>query len=278
MRSPEQFTYCCSRQGENVKNHNRSSSADLSSFTFRKRPNLGDHVIGALTGAVRRVFHTTRLRTIILGISPSTRVVAAELYAAGESISLVDLTRERKSEDEGAPFVIATNEATSDEAVFTQAGAQSAKCVVAATPDDDRNLSLCRTALEIFRVPVVIARLRLIDEVTSWARVNESGMLRLSWRDLIQTLVPDQVLSPALSRLGTTTDREQIVEIEVRTPVHMGRKIADVPLYDCQVLALTRAGSSIADFDSVELQLNDVLTLVGTKPALTSVRAALASL
>jgi Trk K+ transport system NAD-binding subunit len=265
-------------KGENVENRIQSSSAKSSPLAFRKRQNLGDQVIAAVVGAARRVFHTTRLRTIIVGVSLPTQVVATELYGEGKPVSLIDLRREPKSEIEAAPFVMVVHQATCDEDVLTRAGAQTARCVVAATTEDDRNLSLCRTALERFRVPVVIARLRLMDGITSWARVNDAGMARLSWRDLIQALVPDQVLSPVLSRLASTDDREQIAEIEVRTPLHVGRKIADLPFDDCEVLGLARNGNSVADLGSIDLRMNDVLTLVGTRAALARVRESMASL
>ncbi|HMH44409.1 MAG TPA: hypothetical protein VK557_13045 [Pyrinomonadaceae bacterium] len=73
-------------------------------------------------------------------------------------------------------------------------------------------------------------------------------------------------------------ERDQIVDLELQSPVFVGRKIADLPLNKCEVLALTRNGNSVVDFSSLELCLNDVLTLVGRGPALKSIQEALASL
>jgi Trk K+ transport system NAD-binding subunit len=249
-----------------------------SDYSAHKRQNLSDQVIAAMTSAMNRLFHTARARTIIVGVNPVTRLIANELQAVGNRVSVVSLKSEGGPDLETMPLVDTVDPATADDVVLTRTGAQSARCLLAALADDDRNLRLCRTAIDEFRVPVVIARMRLMDGVTTWARVGDAGLSRMSWSGLIQALFPDTLSSSALARLATADDREQIAEIEIRIPVHVGRKIADLPLDECEVLALTRSGNPVADFVSIKLRMNDVLTLVGKKEALKSVRESLASL
>lgn len=259
---------------------NRAQSRPRSSpqFSFRKGKNLGDQVIAAMSGAMRRVFQTVRTRTIIVGVNPATRLLANELNDIGHRVSLVSLKSEAEPDHETMPFVSTVHPATSDETVLTRAGAQSARCLLAASPDDDRNLRLCRAAIEHFRVPVAIARMRLMDGVTTWAQVSDAGMSRMSWNDLVKSLVPDMFWSPALSRLAKADDREQIAEIEVRLPTFVGRTIDNLPLGDCEVVALTRKGAPISTHQDTAMEMSDVLTLVGMKAALDKVRESFASL
>ena len=249
-----------------------------SHFSSRKKHNLGNQVIAAMGGAMSRIFHTIRMSTIIVGVNPTSRLLANELQAVGNRVSVVSLENEAGTDHEGMTLVNTVHLATADEAVLTRAGAESARCLLAALADDDRNLRLCRVAIEKFRVPVAIARLRLMDGVTTWVRVNDGGMSRMSWNDLVRALVPDIPLSPLLSRLATTGDRERITEIEVRLPIFVGRAIDDLPLEHCEVVALTRKGLPISTYHDTALEMGDVLTLIGTQADANKVRESFASL
>ena len=66
-----------------------------------------------------------------------------------------------------------------------------------------------------------------------------------------------------LARLARATDLEQIADVELLTPVFLGQTIADLDLYDCEVVALTRNSILLTPFDLEELRRGDVLTLVG---------------
>ena len=245
--------------------HLRTSSH----FSFRMRQNLSDQVIAAVAGAMSRVFNSDRTRTILVGVNPTTRLLANELEAIGNRVSLVSSESEAGPDDETV---------AADEIVLTRAGVQSARCLLAALTDGDHNVRLCRTAIDKFGVPVVIARLQLLDGITSWARFTDSGMSRMSWNDLIKAMVPDEFFSHALSRIARADDREQITELEVRLPVFVGRSIDDLPLEDCEVVALTRNNAPIYAYHDTALEMGDVLTLIGMKAAMNKVRAAFASL
>jgi Trk K+ transport system NAD-binding subunit len=243
-------------------------------LSIRTRPRLGQQVIGAVSGAMSRVFHTTRVRTIIVGVNPCTRLIASELQAARMPVSLIGSEAEQKSN----LFVSVMNLTTADELLLGRAGAESARCLMAALPDDDRTLRLCRTAQEKFRVPVVVARLRLLAGVTSWTTVSDSGMTRLSWENLIHAIIPDVVLTPALSRLARADDRDQITDIELRSPVFIGRTINDLLFTGCDVVALTRKRIPINDYQNSSLELDDVLTVIGARTAVDQLRESVASL
>lgn len=243
-------------------------------LSARTKPNVGQQVVAAVSGAMSRVFHTTRVRTMIIGVNPCTRLLATELAAAERPVSLIGSEAEQQSN----LFVSVINLNTSDELLLGRGGAETARCLVAATPDDGRNLSLCRTALETFRVPVIISRLRVLEGVTSWARMSESGMTRFSWENLIRAIAPDLVLTPALSRLAGADAREQVADLRVQSPAFLSRTIDQMPLGDCDVVMLTRKGEPVVSSHTSSLELGDVLTVIGEPEAVCRLRKLLASL
>jgi Trk K+ transport system NAD-binding subunit len=250
-------------------NHAQLRQRSSFDYSFPKR-SFGNQVIGAISDALSRSFRGERTRTIIVGVNPTTHLLANELQNLGYRVSLVSLESESESEHETP---------AEGELVLMRAGAQSARCLLAASVDDHLNLRLCRIASEKFGVPFVISRLQMLDGITSWTRVNDAGMSRMSWNGLIQALVPDMLLSPALSRLARSDDGEEITEIEIRLPTFAGRAVEELPLEDCEVLAFNRDGAPISTYDgTVAVELGDVLTLIGTKAVLRKVQASFASL
>jgi Trk K+ transport system NAD-binding subunit len=108
--------------------------------------------------------------------------------------------------------------------------------------------------------------------------LNETGTVRTTWADTVRAVLGETSPNANLSHLASISDQEQIVDLEIESPVFAGRKIADLPLNGCEVLALTRRGNSVFDFGAVELRMNDVVTLVGPRTALAIIRESFASL
>lgn len=228
--------------------------------TFRNEQRLGEGMITVLNSALSRVFQTKRPRMILVGSNPCTRLLATELLSVRTLVTTIDIT------------------STEDQQLLGQANARSARCIVAASSDDSRNLSLCRKALSDFGVPLTIARLRVVEGATSWARVTEAGISRMSWKHLLQAVIPEVVLSPTLLRLSRADDFDQISDIELRFPLFIGRRIEDLPLSGCDVVVLTRKGIPVANCQSTSLELCDVLTVIGTRTAVHQLRESIASL
>ena len=103
------------------------------------------------TRLFRNTFRTRRSTTIIVGVNALARLLATELEAAGKAVSVIDLeSGALAAGDEG------------DRLLLAHAGANASSCVMATTPIDVWNLSLCRMARLSFSVPTVIARLGLL--------------------------------------------------------------------------------------------------------------------
>ena len=239
---------------------------------------MRNHLSETFSGLVDRLFNQPRLRTIIIGTDARLRLLAAEIAGAGKPVSLIKLEDQDATQHRTSKGATVIHAATEDELVLARADAGIANCLVAATPDDERNLDLCRTARDKFQIPFVIARLRLLEGVTSWARLTDSGMVRVVWPEVARTILGDIIPNANLSRLMTATDQDQITDVEVLSPLFFGRTIADLSLDGCEVVALTRNGLPIDNFKAEGLQIRDVLTLVGPKVAINKARESFTSL
>jgi Trk K+ transport system NAD-binding subunit len=228
---------------------------------------LVKQMVTTLTGLKTLLFSKKRSTTIIVGINALTRMLARELGTAGQVVSLIDLENGALAEAKAQ-----------DEFVLASAGAKGASCFMAATANDEWNLSLCRAARLQFRVPLVIARLGGLGGKRNWARLNDSGMVRMTCKEMVPAILGTVTPSNGLTRVATASECEEVADVELLTPVYLGRKIADLALDNCEVLALSRNNLWVADIDFAELRRGDVLTLIGNRAAINKVRESFTSL
>lgn len=206
------------------------------------------------------------------------RLLAVELAAAGKKVTFIKL-RDRAPGGTETPLgwkVVYTD--AFDGQALERAGAKGASCLVAATSDDPLNMNLCRAGRDRFGIPLVIARLRVLDWVTSWARFNSSGMIEMRWPDAAQAILGDSTPHANLWRVMNAGELERIADVEVKSPVFIGRTVADLSIRDCEAVALTRADLPVEDFADAEIRVGDVLTLIGSKEALAQARETFTSL
>ena len=105
-------------------------------------------------------------------------MLTTDLEAAGHEVPVIDLVDEALEDSEGG-----------DELMLAGAGVRGASCVMAATANDERNLNLCGLAHRTFRVPMVIAGVGLLGGVTSWARLRDSGVVKMTWNDMVPAIL-----------------------------------------------------------------------------------------
>jgi Trk K+ transport system NAD-binding subunit len=196
-----------------------------------------------------------------------TRLLARDLEDAGKVVLLVDLDEDPRE-----------NRNAQDELRLARAGASNAICVMAATGNDERNLNLCRAARSRFRVPTVVARMGLLGEMTYWARLNDAGMIRMSWKEMVPSILGTVTPSHALLRLAQATNREQVADLKLLNPDIIGRTIGNLGLHGCEVLALERNDLWVDEITTAKLGLGDVLTVVGTKTAINKACESLTTL
>jgi Trk K+ transport system NAD-binding subunit len=233
--------------------------------------------LNRLGESVSRLLRPPRTYAIVVGVSPRIRLLVTELGAVGKQVSLIRMEGDAVTIAK-APTGVIVHAAHPDAVVLERAGAKAASFLIAATANDDLNLGLCRDARDKFGVPTTIARLNLLDGVTSWAQIHEAGMTRITWAETVHATLGETRPSARLSCLAKISDQQQITDIEMRSPVFVGQRITLLPFDGTEVLGMLRNGMPVRDLNSIELHMNDILTLAGAKATLARIRETLTSL
>lgn len=224
---------------------------------------------GSAAGWLARKLKVMPQHTIIVGADETGRLLAAELAAAGETISLLDTNEEdcAKANDLRGVSVYCAD--ATDAGVLRRAGAEDAKCLIAATSSDKVNLLVCQVARAMCghggeRVRLV-ARANKSSNLTAF---EAAGIETMSPARAAATILHNMVLRPSLLRLlAAGTEAEQVAEVTISSPEIEGQTLAALALHGCVVVALRRGAKLVAPTGSTTLQTGDMLTLLGGKTA-----------
>ena len=235
---------------------------------------------GSAVGWLARKFKVMPQHTIIVGADETGRLLAGELNEAGETVSLIDINEEycaRANDLRGVSVYCAD---ATDASVLRRAGADDAKCLIAATSSDKVNLLVCQVARATFgNKPDANERMRLVaraNHTSNLAAFEVAGIETMSPARAAATILQNMVLRPSLLRLlAPGTEAEQVAEIKVAAREAKGKTIAALGLHGCVIVALRRADKLIVPNGSTELQVNDVLTILGSEAAIDEARGTL---
>ena len=228
---------------------------------------------GSLAGWTARVFKVMPQHTIIVGADETGRLLAGELSAAGESVSLIDTDTNFCALAGVLRGVRVFCADATDLAVLKSAGAENAKCLIAATPSDKVNLLVCQVARSAYRIPRLVAR---ANSTANLAAFESAGIETMSPARAAATILENMVLRPSLFRLlAAGGGVEHVAEIEVSSERGIGKTLAALHLHGCVVVALRRGDKLITPNGATDLRRGDVLTLLGGEPAVRRARSLL---
>lgn len=235
---------------------------------------------GSAVGWLARKFKVMPQHTIIVGADETGRLLAAELNEAGETVSLIDIDEEdcaRANEVRGVSVYCAD---ATDASVLRRAGADDAKCLIAATSSDKVNLLVCQVARATFgNKSDSNGQMRLVaraNHTSNLAAFEIAGIETMSPARAAATILQNMVLRPSLLRLlAPGTESEHVAEVKIAKREAAGKTIAALALHGCVIVALRRDDKLIVPNGSIELQMNDVLTILGSEPALAEAQAKL---
>lgn len=228
------------------------------------RSAFAERLIAAIESVTGEFPSKRRAPTIIVGTNPRMQLLAAELEAADKRVSFISLDTERLSDSEACA-----------ESVLARAGAEGAQSVLAATSSDFLNLTLCRIARDRFHIPLVITGINLLSDMTSWARITEVGMTKLTWREVVLAVFGGAPIGGSFARIAYADDDELVAEVEMFAPAFVGRTVADLPLRGSEAVALRRKDLAMPGFQLEKIRLGDVITLVGKKAKIDEVRGSM---
>lgn len=222
---------------------------------------------GSAAPWLARWFKVMPQHIVIVGADETARLLAAELTAAGETVSLVD-TDEASCALAGELRGVSTFCAdATDVAVLKRAGVADAKCLIASTPSDKVNLLVCQVARAEFGPMRMVAR---ANTTANLAAFEAAGIETMSPARAAATVLENMVLRPSLFRLlSAGGGGEQVAEVVVKNDGFKGLTLAKLGLRGCVVVALRRGETLIAPDGSTEIRGGDVLTLIGNELAVS---------
>lgn len=221
---------------------------------------------GSAAGWLARVFKVMPQHIIIVGADAVGRLLARNLAAVNESVSLIDTNAESLHEVADVPGVRVLAEDATDMAVLRRAGVAEAKCLVAATRSDKVNLLICELVKASFKSPRLLA---LVSSPTTRAAFHEAGIEIVDLAEATAYTFENLLLRPSLYRLITRqSGTESITEVTVTSPASIGQTLARLRLEDVVMVALRRGKDLLVPEGTTRLEAGDVVTLLGNEDAL----------
>ena len=201
---------------------------------------------------------------LIVGAGRVGRMLATQMLALGEDVTVVDQNPERAelARELGARVVVGDG---TDVAVLERAGIGQAKTVVAATASDKDNLLLSQLARTRFGREHVVARVGDPEAVPSF---EELGIQVMNPARSSAMILANLIRRPNLFRLlsEVSVDGADVTEVVVRNPAVGGRPLSRLGLpKDVLVLLLRRGGQRLIPHGDTVVEPGDVVTLVGSR-------------
>ena len=207
------------------------------------------------------------MKIIILGSGNVGIELAKYLVNAGHAVTLVD----NASEDLNQALnridlrVVSGNPASPN--VLRNAGAENTELLVAATPDDEVNITACCVGAFLFRIPRKIARIRSIDYLREAETLFGTNAVPIdhviSPEHIITEDICDLIELPGTSAVGSCFNGRVIV---AAAKVLVGGKLTGSSIerfenYDGKAcaLALYRHGKYVKDFKKDVFKPGDIL-------------------
>ncbi|OIB58063.1 cation:proton antiporter [Natrialba sp. SSL1] len=208
------------------------------------------------------------MRTILIGGGRVGLSLAERLEQDGENVLLVDHDPDAVKAARKRGLTVLEGDGT-DADVLESAAADSAKTVIATTPDDDVNLLVCQLAKTTFDVETVASRVNQPDNVGAFESLGVRAIdLSMATAWSLENVIERPSLSAWMNELGRTGD---VQEIQVTATDLVGKTIADlnaeIPEGVIVGLLTHRDGATEVPTGDHELRDGDRVTFLGQTTA-----------
>ncbi len=207
------------------------------------------------------------MKIIILGSGNVGIELAKYLVNAGHAVTLVDNASEDLSQAANRLDLRVVSGNPASPAILRNAGAENTELLVAATPDDEVNITACSVGAFLFRIPRKIARIRAIDYLSEAESLFGPNAVPIdhviSPEHIITEDICDLIELPGTSAVGSCFNGRVLV---ASAKVAVGGKLTGSPVerferYDgkATALALYRRGKYVKDFKKDVFKPGDTL-------------------
>lgn len=213
---------------------------------------------------------TKREGVIILGTEQLAMLLGERVRAAGEQVTFLGHHPDQlaRLQHDGFRAVVGK---PSDVEVLRHADAANARALVAVSNASKTVLEVCRLAGQHFGIPDLIARAEEPEQV----RELQSLGVRVVQPVMATTLALEGALyfPSAFSMMSDRGDDVELLDIPLTNPQLARRPLRAVRLPgNALVIGLRRAGEVLVPHGDTQLELGDMLTLVGSTSALRDAR------
>ena len=222
-------------------------------------PLLFNRILPAQSAAVRQ-------GTILVGLGEMPVLLAKRLMQAGTQVTVVGMNRGRKRGSRRQDLPVVEGD-PGDPQILADAGAASARALVAASTYDETNLQACRLAVQEFKIPYLVAYAR--DPAIA------AQMVKLGVRVIRPQLATILALEGALQfpaafdMLTDHADGVEVREVELSSTQFANRLLRQIRLPgDALILGLRRDGEVLVPHGNTRLRQGDLLMLVGHQDSL----------
>ena len=217
------------------------------------------------------------MKIIIAGGGKIGRALTGLLLSEGHDLTVIDVKKEILELVEESYDVITVNGSCAMMSVLTEAGAENADVIVAATRDDEDNLMCCMAARVLSPAIHTIARIRNPEYYGQIHRMQQNFHLTMAFNpelDAAREIARLLEYPGFLQRDSFIKDRVEIVELPIEENSRLcGARLSDLPrLAKSKVLVcvVVRGGEAFMPNGSFELAAGDKIFVTAPVGALRS--------
>ena len=194
--------------------------------------------------------------------------VAQELKGHGENVKFIEPDPELRQQAEEKGFDVLNMQVS--EQSFQKIGVSKIRNFLVLGTTDERNLSVSKRAT-FAGVQSVTA---MVYQPAELPKFQEAGVRPFSPGVYQASLISMLVRNPGMfSLLTSTTDKQDIYEIELRNQALDGKRVRHLQLEDnVLVVSIVRAAEQLIPHGNMRLQLGDRMTVLGNLNALESTK------
>ncbi len=210
------------------------------------------------------------MKIIIIGANAIGFETARFLEKRGDSVTLIDIDRNKVDIAEGMGFEAYLGDAT-DEKVLRSAGIEDAQYLIVITSSDSKNLMIAQIAKSTFKIKDIICLISMPSRMEAFSELGIKAMSpTISAAQTIESIVHH---SSALCLLGEKDLNVIADQLVVSNPMLYNKSLKELMIPKGAIISLIRrAGNAHIPLGDFVLKKGDVATVFSKKEELDNIK------